>query len=193
MKDKGIALVISGPSGAGKGTLVKMLTQEFPNITFSVSYTTRSPRRGEKQGIDYFFVDKERFKELVERDFFAEWAQVHGNFYGTPKIEIEQRLDKGLDVIFDIDVQGARKLKQNLKDGVFVFIMPPGIEELRDRLEKRGTDSKEVVEKRLKNAKKEIDAAREFDFIVVNDILSEAYERLRCIYIAQKSRVYPDR
>jgi guanylate kinase len=189
MKSRGLAFVVSGPSGVGKGTLVRRLMDEFPNIKFSISYTTRKPRKGEQHGIDYFFVEKEEFEALINKNFFVEWAIVHTNYYGTPRQEIEKKLAKGFDVIFDIDVQGARKLRQNLKDGVFVFILPPSIEELRRRLENRSTDTHKSIEIRLKNAKKEMNAAREFDFVVINDELEKAYETLRCIYLAQKCKV----
>ncbi len=137
MKNRGIALIISGPSGAGKGTLTKMLMEEFPDIQFSISYTTRKPDQ-EIDGKDYVFVSKEEFEKLIKEDMFAEWANVHGNYYGTPKREIEEKLNRGFDVVFDIDVQGARNLRQNLTEGVFVFILPPSIEELKQRLKKKG-------------------------------------------------------
>ena len=189
MKNKGIALIISGPSGAGKGTLVKMLIEEFPNIQFSISYTTRKPREGEIDGRDYVFITKEEFEKLIEKNMFAEWASVHGNYYGTPRKEIEEKLNKGLDVVFDIDVQGAKNLKQSLRQGVFVFILPPSIEELKRRLVKRGSDDPKTIEIRLKNAQKEMEAIDEFEYVILNDDLNKAYDSLRCIYLSAKCKV----
>jgi len=188
-KNKGIALIISGPSGAGKGTLVKMLIKEFPNIQFSISYTTRKPREGEIDGVDYVFISKKEFKKLIEKDMFAEWAKVHGNYYGTPRKEIEEKLNKGFDVVFDIDVQGAKNLKQNLRQGVFVFILPPSIDELKRRLIKRGSDDPKTIEIRLKNAQKEMEAIDEFEYVILNDDLNKAYDYLRCIYLSTKCKV----
>ncbi|GAB6163243.1 guanylate kinase [Desulfothermus naphthae] len=189
MENKGIALIISGPSGAGKGTLVKMLIEEFPNIQFSISYTTRKPREGEIDGIDYVFISKEEFKKLIKEDMFAEWANVHGNYYGTPRKEIEEKLNKGFDVVFDVDVQGAKSLKQSLRQGVFVFILPPSIDELKRRLVRRGGDDPKTIEIRLKNAQKEMEAIDEFEYVILNDDLNKAYDNLRCIYLSAKCRV----
>lgn len=189
MENKGIALIISGPSGAGKGTLVKMLIEEFPNIQFSISYTTRKPREGEIDGIDYVFISKEEFKKLIKEDMFAEWANVHGNYYGTPRKEIEEKLNKGFDVVFDVDVQGAKSLKQSLRQGVFVFILPPSIDELKRRLVRRGGDDPTTIEIRLKNAQKEMEAIDEFEYVILNDDLNKAYDNLRCIYLSAKCRV----
>ncbi len=188
MTSSAVALVISGPSGVGKGTLVNMLRREFPSLEFSVSYTTRPPRKGEVDGEHYRFVSREEFLRLKEEDFFAEWAEVHSNYYGTPRDEIERKLSEGIDVVFDIDVQGARQLRKNLKDATFVFIMPPSLEELRNRLRGRSTESEELIEMRLKNAEEEMSLADEFDYIVVNDNLEEAYEILRCIFISQHAK-----
>ncbi len=188
-KNRGVALIVSGPSGVGKGTLISMLMKEFKNIKFSVSYTTRKPREDEINGVHYFFVSKEEFQKMIEQDKFAEWAQVHGNFYGTPKQEIEQKLRQGVDVIFDIDVQGARQLRGTLSDGEFVFIMPPSMDELEKRLIKRSSDSHLEIEIRLKNAEQEVKQSSFFDYIIVNDDLERAYESLRCIYLASKLKV----
>ncbi len=188
MNKAGIALVISGPSGVGKGTLVNMLREEFPSLEFSISYTTRNPRRGEVHGKDYYFVSREEFNRLIREDFFAEWAKVHSNYYGTPREEIDKKLRQGIDVVFDIDVQGARQLKRNLEEATFVFVMPPSIEELGKRLKKRSTETEKHIEMRLQNALEEMRFAEEFDYIVVNDNLKEAYNILRCIFISQHFR-----
>ncbi len=188
MNKKGIALIVTAPSGAGKTTLIKKLLDEFSNITFSISYTTRSPREGEVHGKDYFFVTKEEFKRLIDKGFFAEWAEVHGNYYGTPIFFVNETLDKGKDVLFDIDIKGALQLKRNIKDSISVFILPPSKKVLEDRLRKRGKDTEESILLRISRAKEELLAAYEFDFLILNDLLDKAYEELRSIYISGKCR-----
>lgn len=180
----GVALVICAPSGAGKTTLVKRLLAEFNTFAYSVSYTTRQPRTGEVDGRDYHFVSRERFEELAGQGFFAEWANVHGNLYGTPLQAIQKHLQAGHDVLFDVDVQGAKQLKAGDLPASFVFILPPSKEALRQRLEKRDTDSPDVIAQRLQNARAELDEAHWFDSLVVNDDLESAYNELRCIYVA---------
>jgi len=184
----GVALVISAPSGTGKSTLVKRLLEEFPHFSFSVSYTTRAPRPGEVDGREYHFVDEPRFLELVEEGFFAEWAKVYSNYYGTPLRATLERLEQGIDLLFDIDVQGARQLRTNLGFGEYIFIWPPSRQALENRLRRRGSDAKEVVEERLEQAAEELRAAQHFDYWVLNDDLEAAYSRLRCIYLAACSR-----
>lgn len=184
---RGVALVVCAPSGAGKTTLVKRLLQEFSNFAYSVSYTTRAPREGEVDGQDYHFVDTDRFEALAKQGFFAEWANVHGNLYGTPLAAVQQNLDQGSDMLFDVDVQGARQLKDSLQ-ATFVFILPPSRAELEARLGGRGTDTDEVVATRLKNAARELREARWFDFWVINDVLDTAYHELRCIYLSAACR-----
>ncbi|THB71624.1 MAG: guanylate kinase, partial [Desulfovibrio sp.] len=172
-------------SGCGKTTLVRRLTREFPDFSYSVSYTTRGPRGPERDGIDYHFVDQEKFQQLISQDFFAEWAEVHGNFYGTPLHEIEELLGQGRDVLLDVDVQGARQLKEKLP-GLYVFILPPSRKALEERLLRRGTDSPEVIHRRMGNAADEIAQAVLFDAWVVNDDLDEAYDELRAAFLAQR-------
>lgn len=180
----GVALVICAPSGAGKTTLVKRLLAEFSTFAYSVSYTTRAPRVGEEDGRDYHFVSRERFEQLASQGFFAEWANVHGNLYGTPLESIQQHLQAGRDVLFDVDVQGARQLKEGDLPARLVFILPPSKQALRHRLEKRGTDSEDVIARRLDNARAELEEAHWFESLVVNDDLERAYRELRSIYIA---------
>lgn len=186
MAAKGVLLTISAPSGTGKSTLINMLTREYPEFGFSVSYTTRLPRPGEVNGKDYFFVDQEEFISLRDKGFFAEWAEVHGNHYGTPGQKVLDALNSGQSLIFDIDVQGAAQLKKNLNTGLFVFIFPPSMKALEQRLVKRGTDDPGTIRKRINNAGQEISRSGLFDFWVVNDSLDEAFEDLKSIVRAEK-------
>ncbi|PKN44259.1 MAG: guanylate kinase [Deltaproteobacteria bacterium HGW-Deltaproteobacteria-17] len=181
----GFLFVITAPSGAGKTTLITRLRQEFPQIRFSVSTTTRPPRAGEVHGRDYFFVDHQTFSDMVARDAFVEWAHIHGNDYGTSREYVEAALEGGDEVLFDIDVQGFRALRAQLGPRAnYVFIAPPSLETLGRRLAGRGTESPESLALRLKNARAEMEAAGEFDFIVVNDDLETAYGELRAAYLA---------
>ena len=163
-----------------------MLTREYPEFGFSVSYTTRSARAGEVNGKDYFFVDREEFVSLRDKGFFAEWASVHGNYYGTPGQKVVDALNSGRSLIFDIDVQGAAQLKKNLNIGLFVFIFPPSLKSLEQRLLKRGTDDPETIRRRVNNAGHEISQSRLFDFWIVNDKLEKAFDDLRSIVRAEK-------
>ena len=188
MKTKPLFIVISAPSGCGKTTLIDMLLQEYSDIVYSISCTTRAPRGEEEDGVDYHFKTVERFEELIAEDAFIEHARVHGNYYGTLREPIESALREGCSVILDIDVQGAAKVREfvralpdsdPMKAGyVDIFILPPSMEELRSRLVGRGTDSPEAVEKRLENAEGEIARAGEYMFRVTNDDLGMAYRRL---------------
>jgi len=187
-KRQGMALVLSAPSGAGKSTLIRRLVQEFPHFTFSLSTTTRSPRAGEVDGREYRFVSRSEFEDLIRSGHFAEWATVYGNYYGTPLKATQELLQAGRDVLFDIDVQGARQLSQSLVHSVLVFIFPPGPRELRRRLEKRGADDAQTITRRMAAAADELAAAPEFDYWVVNDRLDEAYDLLRSIYLAEGCR-----
>jgi guanylate kinase len=181
----GFLFVVTAPSGAGKTTLISRLRQEFPLIRFSVSTTTRTPRPGEVDGRDYFFVDHETFTDMVARDAFVEWAHIHGNDYGTSREYVNAALDSGQEVLFDIDVQGFRALRAQLGlRANYVFIAPPSLETLERRLAGRGTESAESLALRLKNARAELAAAAEFDFVVVNDELDTAYEQLRTVWLA---------
>lgn len=186
--EKGQVLIICAPSGTGKSTLVGKLRKEFSQIGFSISCTTREPRDGEVDGREYYFLDREEFISRREKGEFAEWAEVHGNFYGTPAKPVEEMLLKGTDVLFDIDFQGALQLRESIPDGVFVFLMPPSYADLDKRLKNRGTDSDEVIARRLKNARKEMEAATEFDYWIINDDIERAYAELRSVYLAGKVR-----
>jgi guanylate kinase len=184
MERSGLVLVVCGPSGTGKSTLVRMLMQEFPQIGYSISYTTRSQRAGEIPEHDYHFVGTEEFMKLQQTGYFAEYAEVHGNFYGTPLKSTLDILGTGRDVLFDIDVQGAAQLRLTMPTGRYVFILPPSLQILEKRLRGRSLDSEEAIQRRLKAACNEIREARWFDAWIVNDDLDRAYDELRSVYIA---------
>jgi len=188
MNPEGMLLVISAPSGAGKSTLIRMLCRDFPGFGFSVSYTTRPPREKEVHGKDYFFVSREQFQDLMEKNFFAEWAEVHGNFYGTPAQQILDSIRKGRSLIMDVDVQGARQIKNSLKRGVYIFVFPPSLEELRQRLMQRGSDPAGVINNRLQNAVLEIQKSDFFDYWLVNDEINASHARLKAIVMAEMLR-----
>lgn len=180
----GVLLIVCAPSGAGKTTLLRRLRQEFPNLGFSVSCTTRAPRPGEKDGTDYRFLDRDEFARLRGEGYFAEWAVVHGNCYGTPRPPLEAMLRAGRDVVFDIDVQGAAQLRLNMPRSRCVFVFPPSLEELERRLRGRGTDDEASIRRRLAAAAEEIRQAHWFDAWVVNDNPDAAYDRLRAAYLS---------
>ncbi len=183
MNRDGTALVLSAPSGAGKSTLSHLLLGEFPNLGYSVSCTTREMRPGETDGIDYFFISRDKFKSMCDAGEFAEWAEVHGNFYGTPLKPVKDRIRSGRDILFDIDVQGASQLKKSLPCAVFAFIVPPSMAELERRLRGRGCDDEDSIIRRMTNARKEIGEAAWYDAIILNDDLNCAYAALRSVYI----------
>ena len=186
MQQEGLLIVISAPSGAGKTTLCNALVSRFPALKESISYTTRQPRQGEQDGVDYHFVSVDRFKQMIAENGFAEWAEVHGNFYGTAIATLEQARIDGIDILLDIDCQGARILKNRGINGLIVFVLPPSMAELRRRLESRSSDAREVIERRIARATEEIREARWYDYIVVNDRLDEAHEALASIVTAAR-------
>ncbi|WP_298036979.1 guanylate kinase [uncultured Desulfuromonas sp.] len=188
MKRNGIVFVVSAPSGAGKTTLCKELIDLFPRLRHSVSYTTRPRRQGERDGSDYHFVTAERFSAMVAAGEFAEWAEVHGNCYGTAIQTLDDWRAAGEDVLLEIDCQGAAQLKRTCPGAVFVFILPPGFAELRQRLEGRDTDAPEVIERRIANASIEVREAAWYDYVVVNDELPRALEELKGIVVAEGAR-----
>jgi guanylate kinase len=187
-RNKGILFVISGPSGAGKTTLYKKAISALPNLKHSVSFTTRSPRTGEVSDKDYTFIHKDEFMAMVRKKDFAEWAEIHGELYGTSKRRLKEIIDSGIDAILDIDVQGAKQLREEFPGGVYIFILPPSLEVLRQRLEGRMANVKIEIEKRLKVAIAEIRRYREYDYVIVNQVFDNAFEELASIIIANRAR-----
>ncbi len=188
MNRKGILYIISAPSGAGKTSICRAILSLFPVLRQSISYTTREMRHGEKEGRDYHFVSHKAFDKMIADSAFAEWAKVHGNCYGTARAILEQASEEGTDILLDIDYQGAEQLRDSGVNGVFIFILPPDMTELRKRLESRNTDDEKIIARRMNNAAGEISKAKNFDYLVVNDILDQAVEKVRAIMIAEASR-----
>ncbi len=182
MVNRGKLYVVSAPSGAGKTTLIKKILNRFNTLSYSVSHTTRAPRNYEQQGLDYFFISQKEFEEKISKDYWFEWAKVHGNYYGTSKDFIKTSLDQGKSLILDIDVQGTCQIMKSGLEMVTIFIMPPSIEILSQRLEKRGSDSKKVIDKRIENAKIEIAQKHMYQNVVINDDLDKAIEALCLIF-----------
>lgn len=189
MQERGILLVLSGPSGAGKGTICKHLLSVCPNLKYSVSATTRDPRNGEIDGVNYHFISKDSFKSMIAANELLEYAEVYNNFYGTPREYVRNLLEQNYDVILEIDPQGAKQIKSKFPDAVFVFILPPSLTELADRIYKRGTDTEQVIKLRLSQAVSELNCANEYDYIVLNDKVPEAVEKIIFILKAERCRV----
>lgn len=188
--DDFLLFILSSPSGAGKTTLkTRILNESHPELRFSVSHTTRKPRQSEIDGREYHFIDRDRFQQMVKGEEFAEWAEVHGNLYGTSIHEIDLAKISHKGVVFDIDYQGARQIKAKAPDAVAVFILPPSMAELERRLRSRASDDEETVQRRLANARSEIDHYAFFDYVVVNDDLEMAHKKLDAIVIAERARV----
>lgn len=181
MKHKGILIVVSGFSGAGKGTLMKQLVHTYDDYALSVSMTTRKPRPGEQEGREYFFVSREKFEETIEQNGLVEYARYCDNYYGTPREYVEKQLEKGKDVILEIEIQGALKVKDRFPTALLLFVMPPNAGELKRRLEGRGTESQEIIERRLKRAFEEADGIENYDYIVINDKLDECVEQMHAL------------
>ncbi len=189
MKRKGILFVISSPSGGGKTTVCQEILKELSDLAYSISVTSRRPRPGEKEGRDYFFVSEEEFDNRVERDEFAEWAQVHGHRYGTPGKFLEETLNAGGDIILDIDVQGALKIKERYESACLIFLLPPSFEVLASRLKGRKTDDETEVEERLRRAREELASRKHYHHAVVNRQLSQTVEEVKAIITAERRRV----
>lgn len=189
LNDRGLLVVISGPSGVGKGTVRKALF-EMPkhNLTYSVSMTTRAKRPGERDGIDYYFVSRDEFLKRVDEGKFLEHAEFVGNFYGTPLDKVNERLEDGQEVVLEIEVEGALQVKKKVPDCVMIFIVPPGKEALYQRLRKRGTESEDVIQQRIEKANREFKLAKYYDYIVVNDEVSNAADRIMAIIRAEHAK-----
>jgi guanylate kinase len=185
---KGLLFVVSAPSGGGKTTLCRRLLADFPEIHLSISTTTRAPRGSEKNGVEYHFVDRPTFESMIERGAFVEWAEVHGNLYGTSREVILEATQRGKDVLFDIDYQGGRALKSQFPDSVMILLVPPSMEVLETRLRGRATDSTDVVERRLAKAHQELSHYHLYDYLIINDDLDRAYDLLRTVYRAAHQR-----
>lgn len=188
-KDEGILLVVSGPSGAGKGTICDAIRKLYPDLQYSVSMTTRAPRNGEEEGKSYFFRTNEEFEKLIAEDAFLEYAKVYDHYYGTPKKRALDMIGDGKSVLLEIDIQGAMQVKERYPKGVFIYIVPPSLEILSGRLHRRGTDSEEVIEKRLAQITSELAMAHKYDYIVVNDKLEDAIRKVRAILEAEKCKL----
>lgn len=190
MRREGLIMIISAPSGAGKTTLCRELLKRFPAMQESISFTTRLPRPGEVDGQDYYFVSRGEFDRMVAADAFAEWAEVHGNLYGTALKTLEDARKNGINMVLDIDCQGALKLKEHLEGGVYIFILPPSMGELRRRLESRSSDAQEVIERRIVRAAAEIREARWYDYIIINDRIEQAFEELSAIVLSESRKSF---
>jgi guanylate kinase len=187
-KQRNNVFIISAPSGSGKTTLIDLLLSENPSLMFSISHTTRPPRPGEQNGVEYFFINEDDFLKMIKEDRFLEWANVHGHFYGTSRETVERAQKEGRDLILDIDVQGAEQIRKKMPDAISIFILPPSYEALQRRLLARQKDKEEVMMKRLQNAKKEILRFGEFDYIIINDDLYTASKRLSGIINSTDSK-----
>ncbi|PUU87014.1 MULTISPECIES: guanylate kinase [Halanaerobium] len=185
---KGILFVLSGPSGVGKNTVLDELFKNFDGVSYSVSATTRERREGEVEGEDYFFISEAEFKGIEAEDGFIESAVVHGHYYGTPKKFVDQKLDEGEDIILEIDTQGAKQVREKYPEAVYIFLVPPSLEELENRLDKRGSESDKSKNLRLKNARQELKEVHKYDYEVINDSLSDAVREIKKIIIKEQKR-----
>ncbi|MGI6450379.1 MAG: guanylate kinase [Desulfitobacteriia bacterium] len=189
ISNEGMLVVVSGPAGVGKGTLCRALFASWSGLEYSVSVTTRNPRPGETEGKEYYFRSREEFFRMVENNEFLEWAEFCGNYYGTPRFHVESVLKRKKSILLEIDIQGAKQVKQQFPDGVFIFIVPPSLAALSERLHARGTESEEVIERRLATALKELENIKDYNYVVENDEVNVAVEKLKSIIIAENCRV----
>ncbi len=190
IKEKGVGLIfiISAPSGTGKTTLVKEVMERLPGLRFSVSYTTRLPRPKEKEGEDYHFVSHSTFQKMVEENEFLEWAEVLGNRYGTPRSDLKKLESEEMDLVLDIDTQGAKKVMKEIIQPVSIYVLPPSLKVLRERLINRGVDSLEMIKFRLSNARRDMEEAHGYHYVLINDKIEDTVEKLRCIMVAERCR-----
>ncbi|WZL74780.1 guanylate kinase [Clostridiaceae bacterium 35-E11] len=192
MMKKGLLLVVSGPSGTGKGTICKRLLEKEKDIKLSISATTREPRKGEVDGINYFFVDRDVFKQQILEDAFLEYAKVYENYYGTPKKYVIDEVHKGNNVLLEIDIQGALQVKNKYPEGIYIFILPPSMQELKNRIVGRGTESEASIRKRFSSAFEEINYVKEYNYFIINDEVDRAVEKIRTIIQAENCKVTKD-
>lgn len=186
---KGLLIVVSGASGTGKGTVCKKILDDMPQVAYSISATTRTPRPGEVDGKEYYFLSREDFQAWIDDGKFLEYANVYGNFYGTPLNKIEERINRGEDILLEIDVQGALNVKRKCPDGIYIFLLPPSLAELKRRIEGRGTETPESLERRLANAVAEIKIGLEYTYAVVNDSVDNAAAQIKAVIAAERCRV----
>lgn len=189
MSRQGNLIIVSGPSGAGKSALVSMVLKVLPGLRFSISYTTRPPRENERNGIDYHFISKAQFENLIRDGSLLEWAEVYGNYYGTAQKFIDEKLGQGDDVLLDVDVQGARSIRRMRLDAISIFIMPPSFQVLRSRLESRKLDKAYIIEHRLKIARREIAQYCDYDYLIINDDFNASVEELKAIILGARCRM----
>ncbi len=189
MSKRGVLMVVSGPAGVGKGTVCKQFLKDNPQVKLSVSATTRSPRPGEEHGKEYYFLSKEEFEENIKADKMLEYVCFVGNYYGTLKSAVEEKLSAGTDVLLEIEVEGAMNVKKKFPDSVLVFVLPPSFTELAERLKGRGTETAEVIEKRLCRAKEEFECVKHYDYVLLNDTVENAAEKLKNILTAEKMKI----
>ncbi|MCF6094880.1 guanylate kinase [Microaerobacter geothermalis] len=184
-KERGLLIVLSGPSGVGKGTVRAALQDKVKDLVYSISATTREKREDEVEGVHYFFKTKDEFLQMIENDEFLEWAQFVGNYYGTPRAFVEETLSKGKDVILEIEVKGAFQVQEKFPEGIFIFLAPPNMTELKNRIIHRGTETEESIHNRLNTAREEIEMMEKYDYVVVNDEVDKACERIMAIIVAE--------
>ena len=188
-KRQGLLLVVSAPSGAGKTTLCREMANRVADLQYSISYTTRAPRAGEVNGKDYFFIAEGEFMQRIQRNEFAEWARVHHNLYGTHEGFLRRTMDGGTDVLLDVDVQGAQQLKKRFPEGIFIFVLPPSMDVLMERLRDRRSDTAEEIERRFQVARKEIQNFKDYDYIIVNDEIKKAVRDLESVILTERLRL----
>ncbi len=189
MKRRGLLLVVSGPSGAGKGTICDLFLANNPDVAVSVSATTRKPRDGEVEGKSYYFMSEEQFKAKIAAGEFYEYAHNYGNYYGTPRRFVEEKLASGQDVILEIDIKGAQQVKQQVPDATYIFILPPSLDELENRIINRGSETPESLGRRMASAREEMSFVDKYDYFIINDDLADAVYKMECIVTAEKQRV----
>ncbi len=186
---RGKLFILSGPSGVGKGTVRAALLASYSDILYSISATTRDMREGEVHGRDYFFVKTDEFQEMIRNDNLIEWAEYCGNYYGTPRQYVEEQLQKGYDVILEIEINGAEQIKNKFSEGVFVFLAPPSLNELRSRIHNRGTEDENIISERLKQAQIEMEKMYNYDYVIINDVVEVAAEKLKSVIVAERCKI----